>query len=418
MSVFLIVTVLLTAATLLCILPPLLRQGRGRANGASPQQVNLAVLRAQMKELEIDRQNGTLPQAAHRAALRELERRVAEETQANPAPRAMPPQRWTALLLALLLPLGAAALYFQVGRPVAALPAVPPPTVVEQGHADDGGPDMNALVQGLAERLRHQPEDSDGWRMLARSYTALGRYREAAQAYSRLNTLQPNDADTLADYADALASAEDGKLAGQPERLIARALAIDPKHVKALALSGSAAFARADFAAAVRQWQALLPFVPPDSPFAESTRAGIATAQARLDGGPAQSNAARGRPASAPALSGTVRLAPGVQGVRPDDTLFIYARAAEGPRQPIAILRRQASDLPFDFTLDDSLAMQGGTPLSAHARVIVTARISRSGKAMPQAGDLEGDSAPLVPSAQGVQLEIGRRVAAAPPPHN
>ncbi|NVD98001.1 c-type cytochrome biogenesis protein CcmI [Massilia sp. BJB1822] len=417
MTAFLIVAVLLTAATLLCILPPLLRQRREQMNSASPQQVNLAVLRAQMKELEIDRQNGTLPPFAHRAALRELERRVAEETQANPASQAMPPQRWTALLLSLALPLGAAALYFQVGRPAAALPATPPPTAVQQGHADDGGPDMNALVQGLAERLRHKREDADGWQMLARSYSALGRYREAAQAYSRLNTLLPNDADVLADYADALASAEDGKLAGQPERLIARALAIDPKHVKALALSGSAAFARADFAVAARQWQALLPFVPQDSPFAESTRAGIAAAQARLESAPVQGGAAH-RPASAPALSGTVRLAPGVQGVRPDDTLFIYARAADGPRQPIAILRSQASELPFDFTLDDSLAMQGGTPLSAHARVIVTARISRSGKALPQAGDLEGDSAPVASSAQGVRLEIGRRVTAASPPHN
>ncbi|WP_256080306.1 c-type cytochrome biogenesis protein CcmI [Massilia sp. YIM B04103] len=417
MTAFLIVAILLTAAALLCLLPPLLRQGRERENGASPQQVNLAVLRTQMKELEADRQNGALPPSAHRAALRELERRVAEETLANPAPQAMPPQRWTALLLSLALPLGAAALYFQVGRPAAALPAAPPPTVVQQGHADDGGPDMNALVQGLAERLRHQPGDADGWQMLARSYSALGRFREAAQAYSRLNTLLPNDADVLADYADALASAEDGKLAGQPERLIARALAIEPKHVKALALSGSAAFARADFDAAARQWQALLPFVPPDSPFAESTRAGIAAAQARLESGLAPGGAAR-RAASAPALSGTVRLAPGLQGVQPDDTLFIYARAAEGPRQPIAILRRQASDLPFDFTLDDSQGMQGGTPLSAHTRVIVTARISRSGKAMPQAGDLEGDSAAVASSAQGVQLEIGRRVTAAAPPHN
>ncbi|AKU21033.1 c-type cytochrome biogenesis protein CcmI [Massilia sp. NR 4-1] len=417
MSAFLIVAILLTAATLLFVLPPLLHRGRERGNGASPQQVNLTVLRNQMKELEIDRQNGTLPPSAHRAALRELERRVAEETQANPALQSMPPQRWTALLLSLALPLGAAALYFQVGRPAGVLPAAPPPTVVQQGHVGDDGPDMNALVQGLAERLRHQPEDADGWQMLARSYTALGRYREAAQAYSRLNTLLPNDADVLADYADALASAEDGKLTGQPERLVARALAIDPKHVKALALAGSVAFARADFAAAVRQWQALLPFVPPDSPFAESTRAGIAAAQARLESGPAKGGAAR-RPVSAPALSGTVRLAPGMQGVRPDDTLFIYARAAEGPRQPIAILRRQASDLPFDFTLGDSQGMQGGTLLSAHARVIVTAHISRSGKAMPQPGDLEGDSAPVASSARGVQLEIGRRLAAASPPHN
>jgi len=216
---------------------------------------------------------------------------------ARPAPasatQAGQPQTRLALGLTVLLPAAAVAIYLQVGRPDAL--AMPPALLAAAATPSDHGPseeDIPAMIERLAERLRRQPDDIDGWHMLARSYGAMDRHSDAAKAYGHLATLLPKDAGVLADYADALATAQDGALAGEPERLVERSLAIDPLQPKALALSGSAAFARGDFARAEKQWLAVLPLVPEDSEFARSTQAGIAEARAR-----------QGIPATGPAAS-------------------------------------------------------------------------------------------------------------------
>lgn len=197
------------------------------------------------------------------------------------------PAQWrTALALVLALPAAATLTYLQVGRPEAL--AVPAALLDAAAVPADHGMSeaaIPAMVERLAQRLRTQPGDTDGWTMLAQSYGAMGRYREAADAYAHLAQLLPQDAGVLADYADALATAQDGSLAGEPERLVQRALALDPRQVKALALSASAAFARGDFALAERQWQTVLPLVPADSKFARSTQAAIGEARARRNAG-------------------------------------------------------------------------------------------------------------------------------------
>lgn len=314
------------------------------------------------------------------------------------------PQTRLALALTVLLPAAAVAIYLQVGRPDAL--TMPPELLAAAATPSDHGPseeDIPAMVERLAERMRTQPDDVDGWHMLARSYSAMNRYADAAKAYGHLATLLPQDAGVLADYADALATAQDGALAGEPERLVERALAIDPQQPKALALSGSAAFARGDFARAEKQWQAVLPLVPEDSEFARSTQAGIAEARAR-----------RGIPAAPSArLSGTIRLAPGSDAPKPGQTLFIYARAVNGSPMPLAAIKRLAGDLPLQFSLDDSNALASGTHLADAGQLIVGARISTSGSATPQAGDLEGQAGPVAAGASGLMIELAVRRAAA-----
>ena len=199
--------------------------------------------------------------------------------------------------------------------------------------------------------------------------------------------------------ADVLAMANGQRLAGDPEKLVERALQIDPDNLKALALAGSAAFNRGDFARAAALWERMLPLVAADSEDARVVRENVAQARAKAG--------------AAVKLAGTVSLSPKLKGkAAPDDIVFIFARAAEGPRVPLAVLRKQVRDLPLSFSLDDSMAMAPGMNLSGFARVVVGARISKSGGAAPQPGDLQGASAVVANDAAGVKVVIDRVVGA------
>ena len=275
----------------------------------------------------------------------------------------------------------------------------PPPVTIAQ---------VEVMVEGLAARLQKQPDDADGWTMLGRSYAALERHAEAVPAFQRAMALRPKNANLMADYADALAMASGGKLAGEPSRLIDEALGLEPDNQKLLALAGTAAFARNDFAGALRHWDKLAA-VAPESEYLQQMQGGIAAARQRAAGTtPATASVTpAAASATAGAISGEVRLAPALAAkAAPSDTVFIFARAAEGPRMPLAILRKQVKDLPLRFTLDDSLAMSPAAKLSSATRVIVGARISKSGEALPRAGDLQGLSAQVAPGASGLKIEI------------
>jgi cytochrome c-type biogenesis protein CcmH len=207
--------------------------------------------------------------------------------------------------------------------------------------------------------------------------------------------------------------AQGKRLDGEPEKLIERALAIDPQNLKALALAGSAAFERRDYPAAAAYWERILKVVPEDSQFTQSVRASIAEARqlAKQAGAPAPVARAPAAPEKAPpaanAVSGVVQLAPALAArVAPDDTLFVFARAVEGPRMPLAVVRATAKDLSFKFTLDDRNAMAAGMKLSSHKQVIVGARISKAGTATPQSGDLEGVSQPVEIGASNVTVLV------------
>ncbi len=169
----------------------------------------------------------------------------------------------------LALPLGGVLLYTVVGHPEAVSPVA-----AEAGHGV-GQQQLDALVARLAARLQKDPQDARGWVMLARAQSVLGRFQEATQAYARAAMLLPDDAQLLADYADALAMAQGGRLAGEPEQLIARALRADAANAKALALAGTAAFEKKDYAQAVAYWERLRSTVPPDSEFGASVQQNI-----------------------------------------------------------------------------------------------------------------------------------------------
>jgi cytochrome c-type biogenesis protein CcmH len=267
------------------------------------------------------------------------------------------------------------------------------------------------MVAKLAAHVEKNPGDAKGWALLARSYYVMARYSDAAGAYARAVALVPGDADLLADYADALGMTQPQRLQGQPLELVQRALAIDPDHWKALALAGTAAFDRKDYREAIAYWERLRRVVPADSQIGRSAEASIAEAH-ELAGATAAATAApkAGTPSGA-RVAGRVSLAPALAAqTAPGDTVFIFARAASGPPMPLAVLRKRVRDLPVDFALDDSMAMAPSLKLSGVAEVVVGARVSRSGNATPQAGDLQGLSKPVKVGATGVAVVIDTQV--------
>jgi cytochrome c-type biogenesis protein CcmH len=414
MTVFWLVAGLLMAAALFLLLPPLLRQ-RAAGPRVSRKATNVAVYRDQLRELELDLAAGVVSRDGYEEAKREIERRVLEDVGGaveEPAP-AGTAGRNAAVVVGAALPIAAFILYFAVGNFQALLPGA---ARNPQREAHSISPEqVRELAGRLAARMEKEPDNVEGWIMLGRSYTALEQFADAARAYGNAVARSGSDAALLADYADALAMARGRSLEGEPEKIILRALAVDPQNVKALALAGTAAFERRDYAAAVGYWERILKIVPEDSEFVPSVHSNIAEARelAKQSGTPAavarapDATAAEKAPAGAKAVSGVVQLAPAFAArVAPNDTLFVFARPAEGSRMPLAIIRAQAKDLPFRFRLDDRNAMAQGMGLSSQERVIVGARISKSGNATSQRGDLEGLSPPVHVGAADITVRI------------
>jgi cytochrome c-type biogenesis protein CcmH len=342
----------------------------------SRSETNVSIYRDQLRELDADRAAGTLADADYEAARLELESRLLQDVVPESAP-SRGASRGLIVTLALAVPLCAAALYYAVGNP---------------RSIDTPVQNLEAMVERLAAHLRENPDDATGWKLLGRSYASMERFPEAADAYAKAAVRTPRDAQLLADLAEALAMARGRNLEGEPEKLLARALELEPQNLKALALAGTAAFGRRDYRAAVTHWEKMLPLVPAESEEGRSVRASVDEARALISQKPLQ-----GR------VSLSKKILPHVS---PDDTVFIFARAVEGPPMPLAVLRRQVRDLPFAFALDDSMAMAPGMKLSGHARVIVGARVSKSGDPAPKPGDLQGASAPVPNDAQGVSVVI------------
>ncbi|MCW0211409.1 MAG: c-type cytochrome biogenesis protein CcmI [Achromobacter sp.] len=401
----------LLLATLLCLIPPLLR----RAPPAEPAaDANLrAFYLAQREQLRRDLKDGSLSASARARAEEELQRDLLQDLELR-RPRAAP---WAgqraglaaACLLSVLIPVAAVLLYGQLGNPRAAAGAAAIPVEPHAGAPDGSGDDMALAINALAQRLRAEPDDADGWYMLARSYETLGRYTDAVAAYQQVLRLVPGQAAVLADLADALLSANQGAPAAASIAAVAQALAAQPDQPKALALAGMMALRRGDAAEAQAYWERLQARLPPDSEAARQIQSNIAQARAMATGSPpARASAAPVAAPAAPAaarISGRARIADALRGqVQPTDTVFILARPQDGPRMPLAILRMQAADLPRDFVLDDSNAMSPDAPLSGAGKLRVEIRVSRSGTAAARPGDLGGALSGIGLPAEGLDL--------------
>jgi cytochrome c-type biogenesis protein CcmH len=405
-------------------------------------------LKQQLRHLDALQQSGALPEEAARSARAGLEKRlldavmaapaaagtaatpaaqpaaVAAPTATGPAPRAS--RRLVAALVVFVAAVGVAGTWLLGSRdgwntaPGATAPSAPvdsaaaPDAAASSSHAMTVA-QIQGMVDTLAARMKNEPNNAEGWLMLGRSYAVLGQFEPAITAYRHVLSLEPKNAQALADLADALAVTRQGSFEGEPAQLVEKALAADANNLKALLLAGTIAFDKKDFAGAARHWEKATHAGPPDSDLVKQARSGMAEAR-QLAGLPplaaeAPASATATAAAPGPAIRGRVELAPALAAkASPDDTVFIFARPAEGSRMPLAILKKRVRDLPFDFTLDDSLAMSPQARLSQASQVVVGARVSKSGQAMPQPGDLEGLSTPVKPGASGLKLVIGNVV--------
>lgn len=407
----------LAAGVLALALWPLLQVLRRApaANMARAGAPHLGLLHAQRAQLDADRAAGRIGADEHAEAQAELARRVLQETTAiEPVNTGAQHRQFTAAFLLLAVPALAVGLYGTLGQPGALREAASPAT--------EGATlaDVDAMVRQMQQALERRSgtgssaaEDAQAWAMLARSQAGLQRHAQAAESYSRAIALDPRNPHLLADRADLISLLQGPGASAEAAQLVQRALAIDPQHPKALALAGRAAYEQQDFASADAYWRRARAVAPPGSAFADGLDRSIEAARAGL-----QANASAGASistataASAPAgISGRAEIAPALrERLQPGDTLFIIARTPQGPRLPLAVLRLPATAAPTEFTLGDEHAMAADHKLSGQAQVVVEARVSRSGNAMPQAGDVLGRTAVIDSTARGVRVVVDQVV--------
>lgn len=414
MTLFWILCGVLLIAALPFVVWPLWRKS-AKSHDVLRDAANLEILRDQAVELETDLNNKLLTQEAFEQGRRELQARLLDEVKTTAAPAIMQrnPSRVLAIVLAVLVPLLSVSLYFVVGHPNAMLPQ-------EQHAANDdfGVIRSEAALQELEAKLAKKHDNPDGWLVLARSYVELQRFADAARAYGELVKLVPNEAQIWTGYADAMAMNNNQSLLGEPTSFINKALALEPENTTALALAGSADMERGDYVAAITHWQKLISLLPPDYQDIQMIKDGVKQAReflAMQKGGREKlaSLPAAEKPAANPAaaITGNVSLSAELAAkASPNDLVFVLARAAEGPKMPLAVVRKQVKDLPFEFALDDSMAMQPQMKLSGFDKVVVVARISKSGSPIAQPGDLEGSAGTVKPGTRGLNITISSTV--------
>jgi cytochrome c-type biogenesis protein CcmH len=392
-SGFVLVAVLLLIVVLAIVVRPLWRTATSVSPTAADRRAaNLAIYRDQLAELERDRDEGSLAETDFVAARSELQRRLLDDAHDDAIVVRQGGGRKAAFLLLAALPLLSIAGYLVLGRPQALDPANTQPRMSAQ--------QIDSMLVQLEEKLKANPDDLKGWVMLARSYKVLGRFADAAQAYSHGGALLEGDPVLLADYAEVL-SQVNGKFDGKPTELLAAALKIDPNEPQALFLSGAAASERKDFAAVADYWGRLLPQLEAGSEEAKSLGEAVDKARAIAEG---KAVAAAPAPET---VSGEITLSGKVAAqAKPDDVLFVFARAGEGSRMPLAVVRAKVADLPLTFVFDDTMALPGGQKISDLPAITIEARVAKSGQAQSASGDLFGSVSGIKPGSQGIKVVI------------
>lgn len=409
MLVFWITAIVLVLIVLGLILPALLRPSTVAANNADAEK--RAIFRQQFAELEQDKANGVLDSTQYDTAKSELERRFLEEVGDTAVTvAASSPDRRLAAVILVVLPLAAGLLYYKLGSPVSiSIPAVAP-NPLSQAMPDHSTmmSDLEPLLASLRQKLEKNPGDGAGWALLGRSYVELKQHASAIPAYEKAVNIIKDDPQLLVDYADALAVVSGHKLEGKPEALVKQALKLDADHPKALMLAATIAFDHKDYKQAIMYWQRLQHNLPADSELLPEVEASLNEARS-LSGEkePAQTSAAEVNQGSG--VRGIVSISPKLIGkLDPAATVFIFARAAKGSPMPLAIVRTTVSHLPYSYHLDDGDSIMPASKLSQASEVVLMARISKTGDAKQQSGDLQGVSVAVKLDGKPVDIEINQ----------
>ena len=401
---FVIIALGIALCVALVFLWVLLRE-RKPVTQASQAKANAKVYRDQILDLDREHDSGHISDQEWQQSRDELSLRLLEDTSAvdDPAAKAEKPAIWTAVVLAVALPLGSMGLYMWVGQPEALNPmAAKTPDQVDPK-------DLAKMAQTLAEKLQAKPDNLQGWVMLGRTYRALENFDAALKAYDSALKLSADD-DLKLERIEIIAMQRQGQFEGEPWNVIREVLQRDPQHFGALLTAGSASYAEGKFADALKYWEQARKPLDANNPDLEGLENAIAAVRDRLGMPPAKSSPTASSTSVATSglnVTGQVNLSASLKSkASPNDVVFIYATPANGDRMPLAIFKTTVSQLPLNFTLDDSSAMTPDRKLSAAGEVMVKVRVSKSGNAMPQSGDLSGSLGPVKVGAKGLKLEI------------
>ena len=386
MILFWSIIVFMIVVALVILIVPVLRTRP--ETGPDRNAINIELYRTQVARLEEELNEGLLDPKAYEAARQEIDRNLLDDTADSETVARTRSGRIPAIITAIVVPVVAISLYLGLGR--ADLADIQPQKAPDVHQ-------IEAMMTKLINHLKEKPDDSEGWVMLGRSYTALNEYDKAEDAYKKAYKLIGDDPDFLADYAEIIAMNRNNELAGEPRKLLQTALKKNPNAIKALWLSGHAELQLGHDKQAVAYWKKLLKVLPSNDTEAINT---VNQYISQVEGQPAPPPVA----SSSAKLTVKVSLAPAIK-VNPDDTVFIFARAASGPKMPLAIVRKQVRDLPLTVTLDDSMAMAPQMTLSKFNKVVVGARVSKTGTALPQSGDIQGLS-PTIESTRKQPVSI------------
>ncbi|MDH5546340.1 MAG: c-type cytochrome biogenesis protein CcmI [Gammaproteobacteria bacterium] len=434
MIAFWFIAVVFIAIALAFLLPPLLKKRPQDSKLVDRKDLTVNVYKDQFEELENDLKNEVISQEQYDSAKADIERNFLEDMkrleEGDETAEAVTPTsaKMSAMALIAVVPVLAIILYGTWGAGARGLD--PDSAEPEVNTAEHQQQTINNMIAQLEQRLEQEPNDPEGWFMLARSYKFQKRFKEAADVFEKLMQMGGDKVpDALAAYADTVAMASGRQITPKAISLLEKAIELDPNHVQGLWLIGTAAYQQGDFKSALGFWERLIKVLPPGSNEAQQIAANIDEVRSRLgmapsappsmmtppmmqQGGVASGNSVAAAGGGIKEVNGTVMLGGAIASkASADDTVFIFARAADGPRMPLAIVRKQVKDLPFKFKLDDSLAMNPSMKLSGFGRVIVGARISKTGNAMSQPGDLEGFSDEIrVNSSSGISVIINSEV--------
>lgn len=399
---FWVFTLGMALLALLFVLPPLLRS-RSASLLQQRRQVNIDVYRDQLRDLEAEHAQGAFDKSQFDAAKRELENRLAEDALSDEdQPIFNKGGKKLGFALGVAMPLLAFGIYFLIGNPWAIEQAAQQPMAAGQ-HSD-----FSAMLEKIRKKTEENPNDAEAWLMLAKTHSVMEQWPDAGKAYAKAVQLQPRNATALAGYAESLAILNGRVLQGQPAELIRQALAINPKEPKALELAGIGAFQENNFAQAAYYWKQLLNQLPPDSPYAMDIAVALKEAKEKAE-------TAFGKPLDKmlgtdkvviQTINGKVEISPKLKDKIPANaTIFLFAKPLEGG-MPVAAIRSDASKLPLEFELNDSMAMNPEMRLTSFKEVTLTARVSLTGEAMAKSGDLEGTLTPVKVGAKDIKLLI------------
>ncbi len=417
--VFWIFALLLLLVALAFILPPLLRKPTDVVDDRRDQ--NIRITREQLAELEAEYQQGGMDEDSYKVAKEELEDALyndledAEDTSTDAAAQRY--SKLPAILVALLIPAIAVGLYLKYGEPR----AIPESSVIVSQQASHNGKgksgksnlSLQEMLGKLEKKLKDDPDNFTGWVMLGRSYMVMNRPDDAVKAYQKAVALNDKQPAVLLQLADALGTSQKGSLLGKPDQLIQQALKLEPDNLMGLWLAGMTARQRGDKAEAIEYWKKVLPKLKPGSEERQEVVGLIKQAGGDVTGleaAKAPATSQQGSATAAQPIVVTIDLSDDLKArSKPEQTVFIYAKALSGPPMPLAAVRKQVKDLPLTVTLDDSLAMMPQLKLSGFKEVKVGARISLSGTPTKSKGDLYTEKSPVKPGEK-IQLTIDQVV--------